>query len=959
MNIKVVREKEAYQTATLWLVFFCYSICMALIFQSLIVPYFLSPDTGKLLAADAVVFDELAWTMAQNIQAHGWGELKWFGSALASGNVIILAALYAVFGHDPSLVIPINAAIHACGGILIFSLAKVLAPTKQTGMYAGVIAGTIFIIFPSALNWYGQVHKDGYAIMGTLLILLMWVKALDKSTAKMSWATMLVASIVGMFFVGFVRPYGLTLLLVVGGGILLIVLFLELKKFPILSMKKIIFFVTTILVLLFAVLIMKNGPSSLVADSESGFKVTSSDGNEWHWQDSEWIPNRIENYISSAARVRAGLIMQGQKINAQSIMDPEVTPQNITEVIQYLPRAYQLAAMAPFPSSWGESMSLVRLLAAGEMFIYYLCLPGLFLLLLYNRTPKVWVTFYFASTFLVISGFTIANLGSLYRVRYAYILILLMLGVLGWVTLLERKKVLEKLTSFLKSAATLPAELDKPNKHIKHDRKKAVASGTYVVLLTLIGFIGFFYRDILMAHTFGLGPELDGFFVSLLIPMTVVTIVCIPLGAAFTPIFITSVETNGPEFTQKVISKLSAIILVGLAITSTALYFLLPQIVLHAETQNPEQIQRLVLFALPLLFFSGTVILGNTILNAMGKVVVTGIAQLVVPIIAIGVIVLFGNSKGVEAGIVGMVIGQLVNLVLLEISLHKVGYSVLPSFSGRVQFSISQLTNQYVPLAVSAFFVSIALLVNTLMAMSIPDGGVSVFNLGNKVVLLVTGLIGAAISTVMLPYFSTLIVKSGVELARKELSIFLLFLTFISTPVSIGLFIWAEPVVNLIFEGGKVQGDDLGMVVRVMQYAVVQIPFFACNILLLKYATATKHVLAILIVAIMGLTINVAASLFFMGHMGVAGIALGASLSMVIATVFLVLLLMRYHYISLIDGTVLFLNWLLFITLLMSLHFKSESGVVVTTMTYLILLIGYGKTVYKERALSKQVQIES
>jgi putative peptidoglycan lipid II flippase len=249
------------------------------------------------------------------------------------------------------------------------------------------------------------------------------------------------------------------------------------------------------------------------------------------------------------------------------------------------------------------------------------------------------------------------------------------------------------------------------------------------------------------------------------------------------------------------------------------------------------------------------------------------------------------------------------------------------------------------PLAASAFFVSIALLVNTLLAMSIPDGGVSAYNLGNKIVLLITGLVGAGVSTVMLPYFSTTIAKNNINTTRKELSIFLLFLTFISTPISIGLFIWAEPIVNMIFEGGEVKGSGLGMVVRVMQYAVVQIPFFACNILLLKYATATKHVLAILVVAI----------LFFMGHMGVAGIALGASIAMVLATIFLVLLLMRYRYISLTDGTVLFLNWLLFITFLMSIHFKNESGTVVTIATYFILLTGYSWVRYKDKITSKQV----
>ena len=133
-------------------------------------------------------------------------------------------------------------------------------------------------------------------------------------------------------------------------------------------------------------------------------------------------------------------------------------------------------------------------------------------------------------------------------------------------------------------------------------------------------------------------------------------------------------------------------------------------------------------------------------------------------------------------------------------------------------------------------------------------------------VLLITGLLTAGISADILPYFATLMAKNHLVAVRKELSVFLLLLTFISIPLSVILFVWAEPIIKLVFSGGDFNTSDLKSIVRVMQYAVVQIPFFACNILLLKFATATKHVLAILMIAILGLLINVAMSLFLMEY---------------------------------------------------------------------------------------------
>ena len=126
-----------------------------------------------------------------------------------------------------------------------------------------------------------------------------------------------------------------------------------------------------------------------------------------------------------------------------------------------------------------------------------------------------------------------------------------------------------------------------------------------------------------------------------------------------------------------------------------------------------------------------------------------------------------------------------------------------------------------------------------------------------------------------------------------------------------------------------------------MRYAVVQLPFFVCNALLLKFAAATKHVTTIVFVAIAGLVVNIAASLLLMQHMGVAGIALGGSMSVLASTVFLVFALVGFRHINPLDATIMLLNWLLFLTLLVSIHFVSLPSITVSLATYGVLLLGY------------------
>ncbi|MDP3086724.1 MAG: lipid II flippase MurJ [Methylotenera sp.] len=354
-----------------------------------------------------------------------------------------------------------------------------------------------------------------------------------------------------------------------------------------------------------------------------------------------------------------------------------------------------------------------------------------------------------------------------------------------------------------------------------------------------------------------------------------------------------------------------------------------------------NQLVSLLDIALPILLFSGVVILGNSVLNANGRAVLTATSQLVVPVAAILSLLLFGNAYGVKAVMYGMVIGQLLNLLIVQYYLGHSDISLLPKLNLSNHSELTLLVIQYLPLVVSAFFVASVAPVATLLALSLPEGSVSALNLGSKVVLFITGLVGTAISTVMLPYFSALVEKKHLVSARRELSFFVLLSTFVSIPICLGLFNWSETIVRLLFEDGTFNGDNTKLVARVMQYAVIQIPFFVCNALLLKFAMATKHVFAICIVSLIGLLANVGVSVLLIKHMGVAGIALGGSVSVIFSTVLLALVLVRYWQISKFDALVMFLNWLLFITLLLCLHFENAPGIYIAMFAYTILLASY------------------
>jgi murein biosynthesis integral membrane protein MurJ len=960
---------------TLWVIFFCYAICAALIFQKLLLPLVSSMHAGGgLLSNDAAYFDALAWDIAQWVHLTGWSQWQPFAVA---GNVTIISLLYMLFGHDPALIIPVNAAIHAMGGLLIFLLTRVLTGKEPIGTYAGIVAASLFVLFPSALNWFGQLHKDGYAIAGTLLILFTWLKAVRLPNDMKSWITLLIGHGVGVLMVFSVRPYNLKVLLVVTLGALLAIVMVAVFRRQLRWFKMLISFFLIAAVTLVAAdtlgakakanqkfaiqeitidgITIINPFMAAAANMQATELYADWQDESWNWRNTSWLPDGIERNMEIAAKTRAGLIVYGLQEKAKSLMDPDIKPQSMREVFCYLPRALQVAVFAPFPSSWLNEIKITRMVAAGEMLIYYLCFPGLLFLLWYHRRPEVWLALYFSCFFLMVLGFTTANLGTLYRVRYGYFFILLLMGVSGWFTLLDKVGWLKRLTRWMRPPVPGHPSVDTVTMDDSLARKKAMGRGFLVMFLTFLCFLGFFLRDLLMAKTFGLGASLDYFFIALMIPMFMVTVFYMPLGAAFVPTYLEARENLSPQSLRDMVSGVSSWMGASLIIACLILYLCEPSLLplLYARGSLPDmgQLVPLLNLALPILLFSGVVILGNSILNANGRAALASSAQLIVPVAAIIFLLLFGNRWGVKAVLTGMVIGQLLNLFIVQYFLNRDNIRILPRLNFQFQKNITSLWKQYWPLVASALFVSLVIPVSMMLAMSLPEGSVSAFNLGTKVVLFVTGLVDTAILAVMLPYFSLLVARNRLVSVKRELSFFLLLATFIAVPVSALIFLWSEPIVRLIFEGGSFGGSATEQVTRVMQYYVVQLPFFICNSLLLKFSMANRRVIIIGAVAFIALLVNIGAGLMLMKHMGVGGIALGTSLSMLVSTVLLLLVLLKNGYVTGLDAVIMLMNWLLFITLLMCIHFQSIPSIYVTIIAYVVLMGGYAISLKSDKTL--------
>jgi hypothetical protein len=119
-----------------------------------------------------------------------------------------------------------------------------------------------------------------------------------------------------------------------------------------------------------------------------------------------------------------------------TLIDPKVQFISIMDLACYLPRAMEIGFLAPFPNTWlskGREVGLSgRILSGAEMLAAYI-LEALALFGVWRGRQRLSTWFLFGVILFGVTtlGLGIINLGALYRLRYGFFVLLIVLGMFG------------------------------------------------------------------------------------------------------------------------------------------------------------------------------------------------------------------------------------------------------------------------------------------------------------------------------------------------------------------------------------------------------------------------------------------------------------------------------------------------------------------------------------------------
>jgi hypothetical protein len=152
------------------------------------------------------------------------------------------------------------------------------------------------------------------------------------------------------------------------------------------------------------------------------------------WHRTTILPESIDRIFFRLGVARYGWIGSSYQ-GAGSMIDFNVIFKNAIEMIEYLPRAMEIGLLAPFPAQWvapGNSPggTMMRRVTGVEMTLLYpMLLLGLPLAIWrWRYRVEFWMIAAFCLTLILLYAYSIPNVGSLYRLRYGFLMTLAGIG---------------------------------------------------------------------------------------------------------------------------------------------------------------------------------------------------------------------------------------------------------------------------------------------------------------------------------------------------------------------------------------------------------------------------------------------------------------------------------------------------------------------------------------------------
>jgi putative peptidoglycan lipid II flippase len=413
---------------------------------------------------------------------------------------------------------------------------------------------------------------------------------------------------------------------------------------------------------------------------------------------------------------------------------------------------------------------------------------------------------------------------------------------------------------------------------------KSLATVSSMTLLSRI--LGFF-RDFVIARTFGAGWATDAFFVAFRLPNLLRRLFAEgAFSQAFVPMLSQYHHHAGEAATRQLVNRVATMLLIVVAAVAALGILGAPLIILisapgfAAQGQTFDLTVTLTRITFPYILFMSLTALSAGILNTWGRFALPAFTPVLLNLSFIGVALFAAPwfNPPVLALAFAVLIGGALQLAIQIPALQRIGMLPRFDFSPRDP-GVARMLTLMGPALIGVSVSQISLLINTIFASFLPAGSVSWLYYADRLMEFPAGLLGAALGTILLPGLSRAHTQGQKEQFQNLLDWGLRITLLLTLPAALSLALLATPLISTLFQHGAFSAHD----VLQTQQALVAYSVGLCGLILVKVLApafyAQQNIKTPVKIALLTLLATQLMNLLFIGWLRHAGLALSIGLA--------------------------------------------------------------------------------
>lgn len=407
--------------------------------------------------------------------------------------------------------------------------------------------------------------------------------------------------------------------------------------------------------------------------------------------------------------------------------------------------------------------------------------------------------------------------------------------------------------------------------------------GSMTMLSRVLGFI----RDAIVARYFGAGAAMDAFVVAFRLPNLLRRIFAEgAFSQAFIPVLTEYKTTKSPEATAEFVQYVAGMLIFALSVVTALGVIAAPFVIwltangyVNDGTSRFDLSVDLLRLVFPYILLISLSSFVGSILNTFGRFSIPAFtpALLNISFIVFAVFWLPYFQPPVMALGWAVLVGGVAQLAFQLPWLFKLGFLKKPKFSFENQ-AVRQVMKQMVPSIIGSSAAQVSLVINTIFASYLVSGSLSWMYYADRLMELPSGVIGAALGTILLPNLSNHAAANNEQAFSDLLDWGLRLCLLLVLPAAVGLAVLGFPLIATLFMYGKFDAHDAQMT----QYALMAYSVGLPAIIMVKIFApgfyAQKNVKTPVRIAIISLIATQLFNLLLVWHLKHVGLSLALGL---------------------------------------------------------------------------------